>query len=133
FGVVLASIAQKFGYLTSVTNPLVLVVAQPIVGVPVFSGAGFRAATVAIVLPIGIWFLLRNARRSSAVASESASVPRLSFRHLALLLILAGAVVLMVVGVQQLGWRTQALSAMYLGIAIVLAVVAGRGSRVAVQ
>ena len=129
----MVTIAAKIGYLTSVTNPLALVVAQPIVGVPVFSGAGFRAATFAIFLPIGIWFLLRNARRSSAVASETASVPRLSFRHLALLLILAGAVVLMVVGVQQLGWRTQELSAMYLGIAIVLAVVAGLGSREASQ
>ena len=133
FGVAMVTIAAKIGYLTSVTNPLALVVAQPIVGVPVFSGAGFRAATFAIFLPIGIWFLLRNARRSSAVASETASVPRLSFRHLALLLILAGAVVLMVVGVQQLGWRTQELSAMYLGIAIVLAVVAGLGSREASQ
>src|SRR5204862_4823285 len=94
FGTALVTIAAKIGYLTSVTNPLALAIAQPIVGVPVFSGAGFRAATFAIFLPIGIWFLLRYARRSSAVASEAASVPRPQFRLLALLLILVGAFLL---------------------------------------
>jgi len=133
FGVAMVTIAAKIGYLTSVTNPLALVVAQPIVGVPIFSGAGFRAATFAIFLPIGIWFLLRKTERSTAVAAETAAVAPMSNRHLALLLILAGAVVLMVVGVQRLAWRTQELSAMYLGIAIVLAVVAGLGSREASQ
>ncbi len=42
FAVALVAIPAKIGYLASVTNPLPLVIAQPIVGVPVFSGAGFR-------------------------------------------------------------------------------------------
>ncbi len=45
-GVAMVTIAAKIGYLTSVTNPLPLVIAQPIVGVPVFSGAGFRLRDV---------------------------------------------------------------------------------------
>ena len=38
FAVALIAIPAKIGYLASVTNPLPLVIAQPIVGVPVFSG-----------------------------------------------------------------------------------------------
>jgi uncharacterized ion transporter superfamily protein YfcC len=60
FGTAMVTVAAKIGYLTSVTNPLALAVAQPIVGVPVFSGALFRAATFAIFLPIGIWYVLRS-------------------------------------------------------------------------
>ncbi|HUB10847.1 MAG TPA: hypothetical protein VMB34_02735 [Acetobacteraceae bacterium] len=42
FAVALVAIPAKIGYLGPVTNPLPLVIAQPIVGVPVFSGATFR-------------------------------------------------------------------------------------------
>jgi uncharacterized ion transporter superfamily protein YfcC len=62
FGTALVTIAAKIGYLTSITNPLALAVAQPIVGVPVFSGAAFRAVTFVIFLPLGIWYLLARCR-----------------------------------------------------------------------
>ena len=61
FGVAIVTVAAKIGYLTSVTNPLALVVAQPLLGIPVFSGAGFRLALFVLFLPLGIWYLLRRA------------------------------------------------------------------------
>ena len=60
-GVAIVTVAAKIGYLTSVTNPLALVVAQPLLGIPVFSGAGFRLALFVLFLPLGIWYLLRRA------------------------------------------------------------------------
>ena len=42
FAAAIVGIAAKIGYATSVTNPLALVVAQPLAHVPLFSGMGFR-------------------------------------------------------------------------------------------
>ena len=70
----IVTVAAKIGYLTSVTNPLALVVAQPLLGIPVFSGAGFRLALFALFLPLGIWYLLRRApamRTGDVIADKS--------------------------------------------------------------
>ena len=134
FGTAMVTIAAKIGYLTSVTNPLALVVAQPIVGVPVFSGAAFRAVTFVIFLPLGIWFLLRASRRPlPAVDAPAKSLEVMSGRNIGVLLVLLGAIVLMVVGVQRFAWGNPELSAMYLGVAIVLAIVARLGTREGAQ
>jgi uncharacterized ion transporter superfamily protein YfcC len=133
FGTAMVTIAAKIGYLTSVTNPIALAVAQPIVGVPVFSGAGFRAVTLLVFLPLGIWFLLRSARRTETLGAPSilppVDAPAMPARHVAALFVLLAAVVLMVVGVQRFDWGNPELSAMYIGIALLLALVGGLGSR----
>jgi uncharacterized ion transporter superfamily protein YfcC len=134
FGTAMVTIAAKIGYLTSITNPLALVVAQPIVGVPVFSGAAFRAVTFVIFLPLGIWFLLRASRGPlPATAATAPNTEGMSRRQTGVLLILLGAIVLMVVGVQRFSWGNPELSAMYLGVAIVLAIVARLGAREGAQ
>jgi uncharacterized ion transporter superfamily protein YfcC len=135
FGVAMVTIAAKIGYLTSITNPLALVVAQPLVGVPVFSGAGFRAVTFALFLPVGIWYLLKRApemrveRRDAALHSATA----LTGRHWALLALLAAAVVAMIAGVQRLGWGNMELASMFVFLAMLLAAVGGIGSRAGAQ
>ncbi|HEX3868643.1 MAG TPA: SLC13 family permease [Gemmatimonadaceae bacterium] len=175
FGTAIVAIAAKIGYLTSVTNPLALAVAQPIVGVPVFSGAAFRAVTFAVFLPIGIWYVLRNrTARSPSIGTlpevirsrESMSTPagrrdsaprlmagresgptsfrrrdsgaggmraqsrsKLSGRQIAVLLVLAGTIVLMIVGVRAYKWSNPELAATYIVAAILIAVVGGVGSR----
>src|SRR5262249_25056033 len=53
------------------TNPLALAVAQPLVGVPVFSGAGFRAALFALFLPLGIWYLFSRTRIERVVVATA--------------------------------------------------------------
>jgi uncharacterized ion transporter superfamily protein YfcC len=133
FGTAMVTIAAKIGYLTSVTNPLALAIAQPIVGVPVFSGAAFRAATFLVFLPIGIWFLLRSARRGTPIVAVAADAPAMTMRHIAGLFVLLAAIVVMVVGVQEFDWGNAELSAMYLAVALILAVVGGLTSRDAAQ
>jgi uncharacterized ion transporter superfamily protein YfcC len=134
-GVAIVTIAAKIGYLTSVTNPLPLVIAQPIVGVPVFSGAGFRLAVFMVFLPIGILYLLRHTRRQG-VAFASIEVPHappLPPRILLMLAVLATSVVVMVIGAQRLNWGNSELAAMYVAVSLLLAAIAGLNSRRAAQ
>ena len=133
FGTALVTIAAKIGYLTSVTNPMALAIAQPIVGVPVFSGIGFRLATFAVFLPVGVWYLLRYARRTAAVPAEAEgpAATALPARHVVILGFVAASVGMIVFGAQRLGWDNPELSAWYLFMAIGIAVVGRLGSRTA--
>ena len=148
FGTALVAIAAKIGYLTSVTNPLALAVAQPLAGVPVFSGATFRAVTFVLFLPIGIWYLFHRLgmRRSpqtpatdgatgddEGLSDRSPLAASLSSRHRLILVALFGAIVAMVAGVQQWAWSSPELGAMYIALAIVIAALGGLGSREASQ
>jgi uncharacterized ion transporter superfamily protein YfcC len=135
FATALVTVAAKIGYMTSVTNPLALAVAQPIVGVPVFSGSGFRLATFVLYLGAGIWYVLRYARRITGGRRirPAATAARLSARHAAILLLLLGAIGVMVYGAQVLAWGSAELSAMYLFLALAIAAIGGLGARVASQ
>jgi uncharacterized ion transporter superfamily protein YfcC len=138
FGTALVTIAAKIGYLTSVTNPLALAIAQPMVGVPVFSGAGFRAVTFAVFLPIGIWYLLRRCHPVRAATLDEPRIApsdhaKLSGRQTLVLLVLLGAIATMILGVQRLAWGSAELAAMYIAVAIAIAIAGGPSSRDASQ
>ncbi len=134
FGTAMVTIAAKIGYLTSVTNPLALAVAQPLVGVPVFSGALFRAVTFIVFLPLGIWYLLRSAReRRVGEATTAFEARSLGARHIAVLLVVLVAVIAMIVGVRSYAWGNPELSAMYIVVALAIAVVGAIPSRDAAQ
>ena len=141
FGTALVTIAAKIGYLTSVTNPLALAVAQPLVGVPVFSGAAFRAVLFVLFLPLGIWYLFRRTRMDrvtvgppiDGASADQRAAARLTGRHRLVLVILVFAIGAMVYGVKNLRWDSSELAAMYVAMAIVIAVAGGISSRAASQ
>lgn len=131
FGTAVVAVAAKVGYMTSVTNPLALAVAQPLVGVPVFSGAGFRLGTFVLYLALGTWWVLRYVRRRppAVPAADPPPAPaRLSRRHGAILLLLLGAIGLMVYGAQALAWGNAELSAMYVFLSLAIALLGGLDS-----
>lgn len=137
FGTAMVTVAAKIGYLTSVTNPLALAVAQPLVGLPVFSGAWFRFATLAVFLPIGIWYVLRAPR---GAGTAGAAAPRAVFvaepftgGHMAVLAALGLAIGVMIWGVHEHNWSNPELSAMYIALALVIAIVGRVSSREASQ
>ncbi|MGN6579574.1 MAG: SLC13 family permease [Bordetella sp.] len=133
FAIALVAIAAKIGYVASVTNPLALAVAQPLVGVPLFSGIGLRLAVFVVFLAIGIAYLLFHVRhtgyrRVDIAGALPASQP-LSPRHKATLAVLAFAVAALVFGTRELKWGNIELSAFYAAIAIVTALLGGLDSR----
>jgi uncharacterized ion transporter superfamily protein YfcC len=112
FAVALIAIPAKLGYLASVTNPLPLVIARPIVGVPVFSGASFRFVLWVVFLGLDVAYLLYNVRRSGFVPSDEQHVP-LAGRHTAMLLAVGLGIVVIVCGAENLRWGNPQLGAFY--------------------
>lgn len=126
FAVALVAIPAKLGYLASVTNPLPLVIAQPIVGVPVFSGAGFRLVLWVTFLGLGMAYLLYNVRRSGFVPSDERYTSKsLSPRHTAILMAVGVGIIAIVYGAGNLRWGNQQLAAFYIALAALIAVLGG--------
>lgn len=129
-GLAIVTVAVKVGYLASVTNPVPLSIAQPLVGLQVFSGAGLRFVFFLIFLVFGIGFVLLMIRREgySSDVVEIDHAGQLSNRHVIVLLTLLAGVVGLVVGSNQWHWHHNELSAFYIFLCVVLAVVAGLGA-----
>ena len=125
FGLALVMVSAKIGYLASVTNPLALLVAQPIVGVPVFSGVQLRLALYLVYLALGIGYVLLVALRSGFRRSdEIVSSARLPLRYVAIFTILAIGMAVIVYGAGQLKWRDAEMGAVYIALAATIAAVA---------
>ncbi len=130
FAVGMLLIAAKLGYIASVSNPVVLPIAQGIVGEPMFSGFGMRLAVLVVFMALGIPYLLWRIRRSGfARATFDVQENPLSGRHLGVLVLLCLSIVLMVFAGRTWHWHYNELSAFYLAVTVVLAVVGGLGAR----
>jgi uncharacterized ion transporter superfamily protein YfcC len=134
FAVAIVGIAAKIGYATSVTNPLALVVAQPLAHVPLFSGMNFRLALFAIFIALGISYALYALHpiRKPAAATAAQTKP-LSARHLGVLLGLLVAGAVMVFGFIYFGWTEGNVSTFYVFLSMVFALVGGLKARVAAE
>ncbi len=129
-GLAIVTVAVKVGYLASVTNPVPLSIAQPLVGLPVFSGAGMRFAFFVIYLVVGIAFVLVMIRREGYDKGVISGGPeaRLSGRHVAVLLTLLVGVAGLVVGSNLGQWHHIELSAYYIFLSVLISAVAGLGA-----
>tara|TARA_R110002072_G_scaffold1559_4_gene12915 strand:+ start:9267 stop:10682 length:1416 start_codon:yes stop_codon:yes gene_type:complete len=129
-GLAIVTIPVKAGYLSSVTNPLPLTIAQPLVGVQIFSGAGLRFVFFLIFTLVGIAFMLYMIRRSSfdPTVKISFGSDRLSQRHTSMLLVLLAGIAGIVYFSNAHGWGHTQLSAFYIGLSIVLAGLSGLGA-----
>jgi uncharacterized ion transporter superfamily protein YfcC len=132
FAVAIVGIAAKIGYATSVTNPLALVVAQPLAHVPLFSGMGFRLALFGVFIAIGIGYalwVLKPVRPATAAAPEQTA--HLSSRHLSVLLGLLAAGAAMVLGFVYGGWGESEVSTFYVFLSLAFAILGGLGAAAA--
>jgi len=128
FGFAMLTLAAKVGYLASVTNPVALLIAQPIVGAPAFSGIGLRFTVWAVFLIIAIAVVLRLGRQGVRVTVHCDHQP-LSLRHLAVLLVVAATVLLLVVGSATFGWRDAQFASLFVVSALVIGTTAGMTPR----
>lgn len=132
-GFAILTIAVKIGYLTSVTNPLPLTVAQPLVGLQIFSGAEVRFVFYLVFLVVGVGFMLFALRREGFKSDQTIEfeTKRLSARHALQLSFLAGGVAFLVYASNRWHWSHEALTAYYIGLSVLLAAVSGLGASVA--
>ena len=132
YATALVAIAAKVGYLASVTNPLALVIAQPIVQVPLLSGAGLRLFVFVLFLAIGIAYLLWYVKRTGySVPAELSKDSRLSLSHRFVLMVVGISVVVLVIGTSEWKWGDIQLGAFYIFEGIIIAIAAGMSVRTA--
>jgi len=134
-GLAIVTVAVKAGYIASVSNPVPLTIAQPLVGLQIFSGAGFRLACYFVFLIIGIAFVLLKIRQEDTGQTQVAEFHphTLSLRHKLVLLALAGGVAFLVYGSNQWQWQHHELSAYYIALSAVLALIGGIGASEAAE
>lgn len=135
-GLAIVTVAVKAGYMASVSNPIPLTIAQPLVGLQIFSGAGFRFVCWLIFLVVGIVFVLLMIRRQHADSMQSDilfDAAPLSTRHNLVLGLLILGVAFLVFASNHWQWQHQELSAYYIGLSAVLAGAAGLSAREAAE
>ncbi len=122
FGAAIVCVASMIGYAASVTNPIVLAVAQPLAGVPVFSGLIPRLLIFTVMFGLGLTYVLLFIRRQTKV-EYIANEARLSARHLGVLLSVAAGGALLVTGAALWSWATPENAAAFLAMSVLLAFV----------
>lgn len=129
-GLAIVCILVKIGYLASITNPVVLSVAQPMVGLPIFSGMSMRIASYVLFLSVGIAFVLWSIHKQGFDASAKISFEQkpLPMCHVLNLLVLGSGIAFMVYASTSWQWKYHELSAFYLLLSIAFAVIAGLGA-----
>ncbi len=126
------------GYACAAFNPFTVLIAQDIAGVTLTSGQAPRWVLLVVCGAVGVHHILRYAARvrtdpaASLVAdvdySDGFTLPddrRLTMRRWTVLAVLAGGIGLFVWGVAARGWYLTELSAVFLAIGLIAAVVAG--------
>ncbi|MCL4410242.1 MAG: YfcC family protein [Gammaproteobacteria bacterium] len=129
-GLAILTIPVKAGFLASVTNPVALTVAQPLVDIPVFSGISMRLVAFCVFTLVGILFVMVMIKREGfdPKVKIEFDTGKLSLRHALILLTLLLGIGFLVFASTNWGWRNQQLSAYYIGLAIVLAAMSGLGA-----
>lgn len=135
-GLAIVTVAVKAGYMASVTNPIPLTIAQPLVDLQIFSGAGFRLACWLVFLAVGIAFVLwmiRGQHAASLQAEVEFDSTPLTGRHTAVLVLLAVGIAVLVYASNHWQWKHHELSAYYIGLSALLAAAGGLSAQEAAE
>lgn len=129
-GLAIVTIAVKVGYLASITNPYALSIAQPLLGLPVFSGLSLRVLTYFVMMTLGILFVLWKAKQERLqnnlqTTSVTFDSKPLSNQHTAMLVVLVLGVAFMVYASNEWKWKSSSLSAYYIFLSGIFAAIAG--------
>ncbi len=137
-GVGIIYVGAAVGYACAAFNPFTVLIAQDIAGVALASGQAPRWALLLVCGAVGVHHIMRYAARVRADPaaslvrgvdySDGFALPedrRFTVRRWAVLAVLAGGIGLFVWGVAARGWYLVELSAVFLGIGLIAAAVAG--------
>lgn len=142
-GVSIPFVGSQVGFAAAFLNPFNVGIAQGIAGVPVFSGVGYRLlvwfACTAVTIAFLMWYAARvkqnptlsptwqldQVKRAERSAQAEEEGPRFTRRHGLILGLFGLTLASMVVGVVGYGWFIDEIAALFLAMAIVVAI-AGR-------
>jgi uncharacterized ion transporter superfamily protein YfcC len=116
--------ASMIGYAASVTNPILLSVAQPLAGVPIFSGFLPRFGIFAVMFALGLSYVLLYLRRLPKI-DHIPEAARLTVRQVAVLIFVALGGMVLVIGTSLWSWGTAEHAAFFIAFAVSLALVGG--------
>lgn len=115
-------LSSMIGFAASVTNPISLAVAQPLAGVPVFSGMAVRLALFIVMFCVGLGYIFHFLAGIPRVG-HVAPAARLSGRQRAVLFAVLLCGVALVVGTSVWAWESPELAGAFVAFSIVLALV----------
>ncbi|MEN2792757.1 YfcC family protein [Sphingomonas oligophenolica] len=108
------------GYVACVTNPLVLTVAQPLAGVPIFSGFVPRFLIFAAMFGVGLAYVLLYVSRQPKV-DHVPEATRLTKRHSAVLMAVALGGIALLTGTGLWDWGSPELGAAFVAYGVLIA------------
>jgi uncharacterized ion transporter superfamily protein YfcC len=129
----IALVGANAGFASAFMNPFTVGVAQGIVGLPLFSGLGFRLVLWTVMATVTILFMARYAAKvrarpeislmyeldqKRAPVEAAGEQEKFTRRHGAVLLVALLALVLLAVGALRWHWGIRELSALFFGLAI---------------
>jgi uncharacterized ion transporter superfamily protein YfcC len=137
-GVAIITIGYAIGYGVATINPFTVLIAQDVAGLQPASGLGYRLALTAVFVPIGVHHVWRYAARvrydpdTGVTAGSAATAPAAPDRdavltgvHRLVLALVAVALLVLVWGLTRQGWYLVEMSALFLALALGIAL-AGR-------
>lgn len=136
----IALVGANAGFAAAFMNPFTVGVAQGIVGLPLFSGMGFRLGLWALMTAVTVLFLARYAKRVAAEPGISRmyefdktreplpgadDAGPFTAKHFLVLGLIVAALVLLVVGAIRWHWGILELAGLFFGLAIAAGPVGG--------
>lgn len=137
-GTALAIVGSTVGFTSGLMNTFTTGVAQQIVGLPLFSGIGFRAVGLVVFYVIGLiglYTYCRKIKKNPALSlmseeymnqkqeDHTGQMEEMTLRRVLGLLVFLGIIIVQGFGCIRLGWSFPQIAAIYVIMAILLAVI----------
>ncbi len=151
-GVAIPLVGAHVGFASAFLNPFNVGIAQGIADVPLFSGIGYRLISWAISTSVAILFLLwyvkkiaRKPEISPMFAEDNERKKNehfdhiyngnshLSFRHKLVFFTFLFSLIMLVVGVVELGWYIEEIAGMFFIMGIAVGIIGGLSSEVLIK
>jgi uncharacterized ion transporter superfamily protein YfcC len=143
-GVAIPLVGAHIGFASAFLNPFNVGIAQGIAEVPLFSGIGYRVISWAISTAVAILFLLWYVKRLSKNPKISPTYNEdeerrknehfdviynndnhFSLKHKTVLITFALSLIMLVIGVVELGWYIEEIAGMFFIMGIVVGIIGG--------
>ena len=139
-GLGIVVIGTSLGYAGAFMNPFTVGTAQAIAGVPIMSGSGFRIICHILMIAVASVYMVRYALKIEkdptkslvygdpnelAISREEVENHPFGIREKLVLLTLAAGIVILVYGTKTFGWYFTELSALFMIMGLVSAVIMG--------